>query len=72
MQLSRSSLPHCICCVLLLLSRPGTYLWDYHNSFRALIFARDAPNVKSIEDMQAIIQVRAKQMADDSCRAPTS
>jgi hypothetical protein len=34
----------------------GEYLWSYGESFRAQIFARDAPNVKTIEDMQAIIQ----------------
>lgn len=32
------------------------YLWSYDNSFRALLFARDAPNVSNMADMQAIIQ----------------
>jgi hypothetical protein len=34
----------------------GEYLWSYNNSFRALIFARDAPNVHGVEDMQNIMQ----------------
>jgi hypothetical protein len=32
------------------------YLWSYDNSFRALLFARDAPKVASMGDMQSIIQ----------------
>ena len=34
----------------------GTYLWDYDNSFRALIFKRDAPNVNTINDMKTIMR----------------
>jgi hypothetical protein len=34
----------------------GAYLWDYNDSFRALIFARDAPNVESFEDMMSLMQ----------------
>jgi hypothetical protein len=34
----------------------GEYLWNYTASFRAEIFARDAPKVATLADMQAIIQ----------------
>jgi len=34
----------------------GAYLWKYLGSFRQVIFARDAPKVESIEDMQSLMQ----------------